>query len=56
MKIKVGQIWKHLYGYIFKVVNYDNTSEKWLIKVCDKNYYFYAKSQTILTWQLQKRG
>jgi hypothetical protein len=27
-----------------------------LMKVCGQNYYFYAKTQTILTWQLQKRG
>ena len=56
MKIKIGQIWKHPYGYILKVANYDATSGKGLMKVCGQNYSFYAKPQTILTWQLQKRG
>lgn len=56
MEIKIGQIRKHPYGYILKVTNYDDTSGKWLMKVCGQHYYFYAKTQTILTWQLQKRG
>ena len=56
MGIKIGQIWKHPYGYILKVANYDDTSGKWLMKVCGQNYYFYARPQTILTWELQKRG
>lgn len=56
MEIKIGQIRKHPYGYILKVANYDDTSGKWLMKVCGQHYYFYAKAQTILTWQLQKRG
>ena len=56
MGIKIGQIWKHPYGYILKVANYDDTSGKWLMKVCGQSYYFYAKPQTILTWKLQKRG
>ena len=41
---------------VVKVANYDDTSGKWLMKVCGQHYYFYAKTQTILTWQLQKRG
>jgi len=56
MKIKIGQVWKHPYGYILKVANYDDTSGKYLMKVCGQNYYFYAKPQTILTWQLQKKA
>ena len=56
MGIKIGQIWKHPYGYILKVANYDDTSGKYLMKVCGQNYYFYAKPQTISTWQLQKKG
>lgn len=56
MEIKIGQVWKHPYGYILKVANYDDTSGKWLMKVCGQSYYFYAKPQTILTWKLQKRG
>ena len=56
MEIKIGQVWKQLpYGHILKVADYDETNEKWLMKVCGQNYYFYAKSQTILTWQLQNR-
>ncbi len=56
MKIKIGQVWKQLpYGYILKVVDYDETSGKWLMKICGQNCYFYAKSQTILTWELQNR-
>lgn len=56
MEIKIGQIWKHQpYGYILKVVDYDKTSGKWLMKICGQNCYFYAKPQTILTWQLQNR-
>lgn len=56
MGIKIGQIWKHPYGYILKVANYDDTSGKWLMRVCGQNYYFYAKPQTILTWKLQKKA
>lgn len=56
MKIKMGQIWKDTHGYLFKVANYDDTSGKWLMKVCGQNYYFYAKPQTFLTWELQNRG
>ena len=56
MEIKIGQIWKHQpYGYILKVLDYDETSGKWLMKICGQNCYFYAKPQTILTWQLQNR-
>ena len=56
MEIKIGQVWKQLpYGYILKVADYNETSGKWLMKVCGQNYYFYAKPQTILTWQLQNR-
>lgn len=56
MEIKIGQIWKQFpYGYILKVADYDETSRKWLMKICGQNCYFYAKSQTILTWQLQNR-
>lgn len=56
MEIKIGQIWCHPLGYQLKVANYDNTSGKWLMKVCGQNYHFYAKPQTILTWKLQNRG
>lgn len=56
MEIKIGQIWRHPLGYQLKVANYDDTSDKWLMKVCGQNYHFYAKPQTILTWQLQNRG
>ena len=56
MNIKIGQVWKHPYGYILKVANYDDTSGKYLMKICGQNYYFYARPQTILTWQLQKRA
>lgn len=56
MKIKIGQVWKHPYGYVVKVENYDDTSGKYLMKICGQNYYFYARPQTILTWQLQKKG
>lgn len=56
MKIKTGQTWRHPLGYILKVVNYDDTSGKWLMKVCGQDYHLYAKAETILTWQLQKRG
>ena len=56
MEIKIGQVWKHPYGYNLKVANYDDTSGKWLMKVCGQNYYFYAKPQTILTWKLQKKA
>ena len=56
MEIKIGQVWKQLpYGYILKVADYDETSGKWLMKVCGQNCYFYAKPQTILTWELQNR-
>ena len=56
MEIKIGQVWKQLpYGYILKVADYDETSGKWLMKVSGQNRYFYAKPQTILTWQLQNR-
>lgn len=56
MEIKIGQIWKQFpYGYILKVADYDETSGKWLMKICGQNCYFYAKPQTILTWQLQNR-
>ena len=55
MNIKIGQVWKHPYGYILKVANYDSTNGKYLMKICGQNYYFYARPQTILTWQLQKR-
>ena len=56
MEIKIGQVWKHQpYGYILKVVDYDETSGKWLMKICGQNCYFYTKPQTILTWQLQNR-
>ena len=56
MEIKIGQVWKQLpYGHILKVADYNETNEKWLMKVCGQNYYFYAKPQTILTWQLQNR-
>ena len=56
MKIKIGQIRKQSpSGYILKVVDYDSINEKWLMKVCGQNYYFYAKSQVILTWELQKK-
>ena len=54
MEIKIGQIRKHPYGYILKVTYYDDTSGKWLMKVCGQHYYFYAKTQTILTWQYKK--
>jgi hypothetical protein len=56
MKIEIGQIWKHPYGFTLKVANYNDISGKWLIKVCGQNSYFYAKSETILTWQLQKKA
>jgi hypothetical protein len=56
MEIKIGQTWKHPHGYILKVANYDDASEKWLMKVRSQRYYFYAKPQTILTWQLQKEA
>ena len=55
MKIKIGQVWKHSYGYILKVVNYDDTNGKYLMKICGQNYYFYGRPQTILTWQWQKK-
>ena len=56
MEIKIGQVWKQLpYDYILKVVDYDETSGKWLMKICGQNCYFYAKPQTILAWQLQNR-
>ena len=55
-KIKVGQIWKHSRGYNVKVANYDDTSGKWILTICGEDYYFYANPQTILTWQLLKRG
>ena len=56
MKIKIGQIRKQSpSGYILKVVDYDSINEKWLMKVCGQSYYFYAKSQVILTWELQKK-
>lgn len=54
--MKIGQVWKHPYGYIVKVENYDDTSGKYLMKICGQNYYFYARPQTILTWQLQKKA
>lgn len=59
MEIKIGQIWRHPGKYILKVVNYNESSKKWLMKVCGQNFYFYAKPQTIFTWQLltkKKRG
>ena len=56
MKIKIGQTQKLPHGYLVKVTNYDDTSGKWIIKVCGQDYYFYAKAQTILTWQLQKNA
>ena len=56
MGIKIGQIWKHPHGHTLKVADYNDTSEKWLMQVCGQSYYFYAKAQTILTWELQKRG
>ena len=56
MEIKIGQVWKQLpSGYILKVADYNETSGKWLMKVCGQSYYFYAKPQTILTWELQNR-
>lgn len=56
MEIKNGQIWKHPYGYILRVASYNDASGKWLMKVCGQNFYFHAKPQTILTWQLQKKA
>lgn len=56
MAIKIGQIYKHPYGYTLKVANYDDTSGKWLMRICGQRYYFYAKPQTILTWQLQNKS
>lgn len=56
MKIKIGQIWRLPRGYAVKVANYDDTSGKWIVKVCGQDYYFYASTQRILTWELQKRG
>ena len=55
MGIKIGQIWKHPRGYIVKVANYDDTSGKWIMKVWGQNYYFYASTQTILTWELLQK-
>ena len=55
MKVKIGQIWKLPRGYAVKVANYDDTSGKWIVKVCGQDYYFYASTQRILTWELQKR-
>ena len=53
MKIKIGQAWKHPHRYILKVVDYDDITGKWLMKVSGQDYYFYAKAEIILTWQLQ---
>lgn len=49
-EIKRGQIWRHPQGYHLKVVAYDDTSRKWLMKVCGQCYHFYALPATIRAW------
>lgn len=53
MKIRIGQIYRDCWLRTWQVVNYDDTSSKWIVRLCGYPYTSYFSSTTIQNeWEL----